>query len=231
MGEFAARAKIAAPCRASRSYRAGNGTLAGAWFMVLLQRGPVGECSFDVSINCYNEFPPVRVVVKQEDLITEVIREYSFELIDDAGQYVNRALTVDDLRFRLIPAGDTSIFNINEAFEAHFTVVDSTPFCEFSTKGFYRDIAVCEREIRREMKDRYRQIGLDDTGEAIDVTIDKIKDGGRYSGMTIISNDEFIVLEYARDIISIHRKVKLDKLPAVGEKATIRYAGKKGKLL
>lgn len=231
MDEFAARAKIPTPCRVSVSYRGGNGALAGTWLMVLVQRAQGGACSFDVSINCYADFPAFSVVVKQEDLITEVVHEYAFQLVDLDGQPVDRELTVDDLRFRLVPIGDVSTFNIEEAFEAHFLVRDTKPFREFSQKGFYRDIAVCEREIRRQMKERYREIGMKESGEAIDVFIDNPKDGGRYSGQTIVCNDHYVVLENARDIISIHRKIKLDRVPRVGERATILYSGKRGKLL
>lgn len=231
MPEFSERAKISSPSRVSMSYRDARGLLAGTWFMVLVQRAAGGVCAFDVSINCYADFPPMRVVVKQENLITEVVHEYEFNLVDSSGALVDRVLTVDDLNFRLMPAGDASGLNVNEAFEAHFQVKDHASLKSFSQKGFFRDMAVCEKELRRQMRDRYREIGMHETGEAIDVTIDKIADGGRYSGKTIIINDDFVVLENRKDIISIHRKVKLNTIPKVGDQATILYSGKKGRLL
>lgn len=231
MDEFAARAKIATPCRIAMSYRADNGTRQGRWLMLAVERAQSGECAFEVTINCYSDFPPVAVIIKQEDIHTEQVNEYAFALLDASGALVDRALNVDDLHFRLVPSADVGNFNINEAFEAHFLVQDTSSYREFSQKGFYRDIAECEREIRRQMKERYREIGVKETGEAIEVTIDKLQDGGRYSGQVVYSDAEFVVLENAREIISIHRKIKLDRVPMQGERASICYSGKKGTVL
>lgn len=154
--------------------------------------------------------------------------EYAFALQDENGVLVDRALSVDDLHFRLVPSADVGNFNINEAFDVHFLVQDTKPYREFPQKGFNRDIAVCEREIRRQMKERYRDIGLKENGEAIEVTIDKLQDGGRYSGQVVYSDADFVVLENVREIISLHRKIKLDRVPSVGERASICYSGKKG---
>lgn len=230
MPEFSERAKMASPSRVAMNYREPTGKIGGSWFMVGIERNPGNEKTLSATINCYADFPEVRVIVKQENLETEVVQDFEYELIDASGQSVQRDLTVDDLHFTLQPVGDCSAFIPDEAFEVHFLVKDFKSYKEFSQKGFYRDIAIAERNTRKMLKDQYREKGIADSGNAIEIAIEKIADRGRYSGKVVQDVNGYIVLENSVDILSMHRKLQLNRVPNIGESVTISYSGKKGRV-
>lgn len=231
MPEFVGRAKMASPSRVAMTYREPNGKIGGSWFMVGIERNPGDDKSLSAIINCYDDFPEMRVVVKQQSLETEDVLEFEYALFDEAGMKVERTLTVDDLEFTLKPVGDASKFLPAEAFEVHFLVKDMTLYKEFSQKGFYRDIAVAERNTRKMLKDQYRDKGIEKDGNAIETTIEKIADRGRYSGKVVHDVNGYVVLENSSEIISMHRKLALNVVPKVGETVTISYSGRKGRVL
>lgn len=232
MAEFQQRATLPSPSKVSLSYRDDAGRLVGTWFMVNCEREKDGEAlSLAVTINCYADFPEVAVVVKQEDLASGVINEFAFTLVDRHGRPVERSLTVDDLHFRIVPHGDANGLDLREAFEVHFVVKDRGPYKEFSQKGFYRDVSTYEKAIRRLVKKHYRELGMKERGADYAVSIDKIVDGGRYSGTVSLADDHYIVLERERELVSIHRKLHVSRALTIGESATIKYTGKQGVVL
>lgn len=228
MAEFLNRAKIASPSRISMTYRDENGKVRSAWFMVLCER-IAGSHEFTVIINCYAEYPAVQVIVKQEHLGREDVQEFEYELLRESGEVVDAPLTVDDQRFRIRPKSDTSEFNPLEAYEVHFLVEDVTPYRNFSHSGFFRDISIYERDARRKVKDHFHALEVKE-GAAIDLTIDKVMPNGRYIGSVLMLTDHYVVLQKEKDFVSLHRKVKLDRVPAVGERVIVQYEGKKGRV-
>lgn len=229
MPEFLNRAKIASPSRVSMTYRDDSGKVCSAWFMVLCERVK-NSVEFNVTINCYGEYPPVRVVVKQEHVEREEVLEFNYELMSEAGKVVDTPLTVDDLRFRIRPAENVTDFDPLEAYEVHFIVQDTSSYRNFSHTGFFRDISIYERDARRVVKDRFHAMEEKD-GKPIDLSIDKVVPNGRYTGTVLMQTDHYVVLQKDKDLVSLHRKVKLDREPAVGEQVAIRYEGKKGKVV
>jgi len=228
MPEFLGRAKTGSPSRVTMSYRDEAGKVRGTWFMVLCERMRE-SAEFRVTINCYSDFPPVRVVVKQEHVEREEVMEFDYELVTEAGKVVDTPLTVDDVRFRIRPTGDMTGFDPLEAYEVHFVVHDVAPYRNFSQAGFFRDISTHEREARRLVKDHFHALEVK-KGATIDLTIDKVLPNGRYTGAVLMHTEHFVVLQKGKDRTSIHRKCKLDRVPAVGEQIAVRYEGKKGRV-
>jgi type IV secretion system protein VirD4 len=226
MPEFLSRAKIASPSKVSMAYRDEKGKVRGSWFMVLCER-IAGSKEIKVSINCYDTFPAVRVLIKQEDEGSGNIQTFEYELTGEDGRAINRELTADDLRFVLKPKVDVSSFEPQEAFEVHFLVVDARDRKSFSQTGFFRDISIFERDARRAAKTEFQnQEGRD--GIKRDPTFEKVVANKRYIGRVFLETDHFTLMNQGGDLVSLHRKKHLDRVPAVGDIVTIQYEGKKG---
>ncbi|MFC0692764.1 type IV secretory system conjugative DNA transfer family protein [Paraburkholderia humisilvae] len=228
MPEFQKRAKISSPSRVAMTYAGERGKVVGEWFMVHCERPAKGN-ELAVTVNVYREFPPVRVVVKQEHVEREVVQEFAFALVDSHGAVVDRPLTTEDLRFVARPAGDMGEFDIDEAFEVHFLVDDSSSYKHFSQTGFFRDISVHERVARRKTRDFFHELE-EKEGARVEPTIERISPDARYTGRVLLETSHYIVLQRLHDRaqVSVHRKSKLDRVVKIGEEVTIKYTGKKG---
>jgi type IV secretion system protein VirD4 len=230
MPEFKRRASMPTPCRIEMTYSDDADKLHGNWFMALCERIQKSN-NFALTINCYSDYPPVRVLVKQETIAGETLLEIEYQLREKNGAPVQRALTIDDLKLTLAPIGDVSQFDPNEAYEVHFSVADITPYTGFSQAGFYRDMSIYERDVRRQVKDFFYKLE-EKEGKPIDLRFEKIEAGGKYSGFVMMETEKYIVLQKNRDadrdLISLHRKEKLDRHPALNAFVQIRYTGKKG---
>lgn len=228
MPEFKKRAKISSPSRVAMTYAGERGNVVGEWFMVHCERPEKGS-ELAVTINVYREFPPVRIIVKQEHVEREVVQEFEFALFDSRGELVDRPLTTDDLKFVARPVGDIGDFDVNEAFEVHFVVKDSSPYKHFSQTGFYRDISVYERAARRRTRDYFHELE-EKEGEKIEPTIERVAPDRRYTGRVLLDTSHYVVLQKLHDRaqVSVHRKSKLDRAVKVGEEIAIQYTGKQG---
>jgi type IV secretion system protein VirD4 len=227
MGEFLGRAKVASPSRVSTTYRDAKGAVRSDWFMVLCERPKGGDKVLHATINSYAGFPAVRVIIKQERVATEQVHEFEYQLCTVDGQPVERALTIEDHRFTLKPKGDVSALDPNEAIEVHFSVADPAPFKDFSQKGFFRDISVFERDARRAVKDHFFKLE-EKTGTKLEPSIERAAPNGVFRGVAEVETEHFVALVRGADMVSLHRKSKLSRIPQLGEEATIAYSGKKG---
>lgn len=228
MPEFARRAKIASPSRVAMTFKGDTGGIVSKWFMVHCER-PASGNDLRVTINTYSDFPPVRLIIKQEHVEREVVMEVPYDLLDAQGAPVNRELTTDDLVFTAKPSGSVADLDLTEAFEVHFMVVDPSPYQHFSQTGFFRDISVHERTARRKTRDFFHVLEAQE-GKPIEPTIERAAVDGKYRGVAIIETDYYVILqkESDRTQVSVHRKSKLDRVVKVGEKVSVRYTGKKG---
>lgn len=220
MPEFMRRAKIQSPSRVAMSYRGDNGAVCTEWFMVLVERNK-GSQELKVSVCCYRSFPEVRVVIKQENLETEQLQEFPYQLINGEGQVVERELGLDDHEFTLKPV-NASEFNPSEHFEVHFIVVDPAPYRQFSQLGFFRALSVYEKAARDLAKKHFRENG------DIDLNIDPTVPNGSYAGVALLETDHYVIVQRNKDTVSLHRKSKLSLVPSIGQHVTIKYQGKKG---
>ncbi len=220
MPEFDRRSKLQSPSRISMTYLAEDGVVCSEWFMVLVERTKDSK-EFTAKICCYRSFPSVRVVIKQQDLSTEKIYEYEYILVDKAGQQVTRPFNLADHEFNLMPV-DTVGFNPLELFEVHFIVRDSSPFKQFSQKGFFKIPSAYEKNARFLAKQYFR-----DNGD-IDVNFDPIMPNATYTGVTLLEADRYIILQRNKDTVSLHRKTNLTEVPNIGQSITIQYEGSKG---
>jgi len=220
MPEFLRRAKIQSPSRVAMTYRGEDGAVCTEWFMVLVERTKDSQ-ELKAIISCYQRFPAVRVVVKQEDLATEQVVEYEYQMVDGDGQVVDRELGLDDREFTLRPI-DAAGFTPLELFEVHFMVIDPAPYKQFSQLGFFRMPSVHEKAARDLAKKHFRENG------DIDLNIDATVPNGSYSGIVVLETDHFAIVQRNKDTVSLHRKIKLSRIPAIGNQVTIKYQGKKG---
>jgi type IV secretion system protein VirD4 len=222
MPEFLRRAKIQPPSRIAMTYRNEDNAVCTEWFMVLVERSK-DSYELKASICCYRRFPAVRVVIKQENPITEQIMEHEYQLLNKQGQLVDRELGLDDHEFILKPI-NTSGFVPTEYFEVHFIVIDPKPYKEFSQQGFFRMISVNEKNARDMAKKYFREHG------DIDLNIDPTAPNGSYSGVILLETEHYIIVQRNKDTVSLHRKDKLSRIPPTGQHINIKYQGKNGML-
>ena len=140
------------------------------------------------------------------------------------------SLSVEDQGFTLRPVGDVSAFDPQEAWEVHFAVVDSAPYKGFAQKGFFRDMSVHERAARRAVREHFFKLEKE-SGEKLEPTIETPQGKGRYQGQVFMQTDKYVALVRNGEMVSLHRKSKLDKELRVGQQATIAYKGKQGAVL
>ncbi|MDZ7914344.1 MAG: type IV secretory system conjugative DNA transfer family protein [Rhodococcus sp. (in: high G+C Gram-positive bacteria)] len=228
MDEFMTRAKVAPPSRVAATYRDAKGLIHCDWFMVSCERRKGASRLLDVSICCYATFPQVRVVVKQENLETEQVNAFPYELCTLDERPVNRTLSVGDHQFVLKPCDPTSDFDPAEALEVHFMVAHTEALQDFSQKGFFRDSSLHEREMRRAVRDHFFRLEEASGGERVEPTIERATPNSEYHGTAEIETAHFVGLIRHGGMVSLHRKCKLSRAPTRGEKVTITYAGKKG---
>lgn len=220
MPEFLRRAKIQSPSRVAMTYRGEDGAVRTEWFMVLVERNKESH-ELKARICCYRGFPAVRVVVKQEDSVTEQVVEYQYQLVDGKGQVVDRELGLDDHEFTLKPV-NTAGFNPMELFEIHFVVVDPAPYKQFSQLGFFRMPSVYEKAARDLAKKHFRENG------DVDLNIDPTVPNGSYVGVVLLETEHYVIVQRNMDTVSLHRMSKLSNIPGIGQHVTIKYEGKKG---
>jgi type IV secretion system protein VirD4 len=228
MPEFLKRAKISSPSRVAMTYSGERGRIASKWFMVHCERV---EKSNDllVTINTYSDFPVSRVIVKQEHVEREVVQEFEYRLFDEAGNPVDRALGTSDLKFTAKPAGEAGELNLREAFEVHFVVKDHEPYPRFSQSGFFREMSIYERQARRAVREFFHKLE-EEKGEKCEPSIERMVVDGRYSGKVLMETDHYVVLQRVNDaeLVSVHRKSKVNRSLKIGEVVTITYTGKTG---
>ena len=228
MPAFLQRARITSPSRISMTWRDDKGAVCGSWFMVQCERIN-NSMEFHVTINCYAEFPPVQVLVKQEHLAREEVLVLNYELVDETNKVIDRPLTIDDLRFRIRPVEHVKNFDPLEAYEVHFMVKDPSIYPDLSHAGFFRDLSVHERIARKTVKDHFHKLEAKN-GEAIQLTIDKVDPNSQHTGTVLMQTAHYIVLQKGKDRVSLHRKLKLTSVPSIHTQVTIRYEGKKGQV-
>lgn len=228
MEVFQKRAEMSTPSKITLTHIGADKMLTSNWFMVSCQRRE-GSKEFDLAINVYRDFPEVRLVVKQMHLERDELMEFEYCLKDVRGNDVQRAIEMDDLDFVAAPVGDVSDFDPREAFEMHFLVKDLSGLKFASQFGFYRDISVWERAMRRAIRKHFRELE-EKEGKPFDPTIHVAQPDTRYSGRVLQANEHFVAVARTTDVeqISLHRIQKLDQAPKVGDSVTIRYHGKKG---
>ena len=168
-------------------------------------------------------------MVKQIHLERDELLEFEYCLKDVQGNPVQRAIELDDLEFVASPVGNVDEFDPREAFEMHFVVTDLSGLKFASQFGFYRDISIWERALRRAVR-KYFKAMEEKEGKPFDPTLHVAQPDVRYSGNVIQANEHFIAVARSTDIeqVSLHRIQKLDQSPKVGDSVTIRYHGKKG---
>lgn len=228
MEVFQKRAEMPTPSKVTLTHVGADKMLTSNWFMVSCQRREDSK-EFDLAINVYREFPEVRLVVKQIHLERDELLEFEYCLKDVQGNPVQRAIELDDLEFVAAPVGNVDEFDPREAFEMHFVVKDLSGLKFASQFGFYRDISIWERALRRAVR-KYFKTMEEKEGKPFDPTLHVAQPDARYSGNVIQANEHFIAVARSTDIeqISLHRIQKLDQSPKVGDSVTIRYHGKKG---
>lgn len=225
---FLKRASISPPSRVAINYEK-DGKPAHHWIMLLCERVQ-GSMDFDVTINSYDIYPSVNVVVKQEDLDQDIVLSFDYELIDMNGKAVDRMITTEDLHFRIRPKNSIDGFDPLEAYEVHFLVSDQKNYPGLTTTGFFRDMSIYERDTRRAVKKHFYELEQK-TGKEIDLKFEKTIAGKRYSGTVLMHTEKYVVLQKGEDRISLHRKQKIDQIPAIGSDATIVYHGKCGNII
>jgi type IV secretion system protein VirD4 len=228
MEVFQKRAEMPSPCKITLTYSGADKMVASNWFMVSCHRREDSK-SFDLSINVYREFPEVRLVVKQLHLESDEVMEFEYRLLDSRGNEVTRAIELDDLDFSAAPVGNVDGFDPREAFEMHFLVKDLTGLKFASQYGFYKDMSIWERQLRRAVRKHFKELE-EIEGKPFDPTLKNAQPDGRFVGKVMMANDHYIALARSTDIeqVSLHRIQKLDKLPKVGESVVIKYKGKLG---
>ncbi|CAG2138432.1 hypothetical protein LMG19282_01495 [Cupriavidus campinensis] len=229
MPEFQRRAEIPSPSRVHMTFREGQ-AIRTKWFMVLCQRVK-GSKNLSLTINTYADFPACRLVLKQEHLLREEVLEFDYGLVDPKGNQVTSELTLDHLSLTAVPLGDAGDFNPSEAFELHFIVSDPSEYRSFSQAGFYRDMSVHEREVRRAIRSVFHKFE-EKEGKPTEPTIERASADGRYAGKVLLVTDHYVALHLAddREQVSLHRIEKLSAVPKVGDGVTIKYTGKRGDL-
>ncbi|NTB05906.1 type IV secretory system conjugative DNA transfer family protein [Agrobacterium tumefaciens] len=229
MPVFQQRAEVPSPSKVTMTYLGPDKKLVSKWFMVSCQRQS-GSKEFALTINVYSDFPETTLILKQENLATEEVMEFEYQLCELNGASVKRALDVDDLQFIAKPVGDVSAFDPTEAFEMHFVTRNIADF-KFPTQiGFYRDMSIYERKARRAVRSYFHKLEKDE-GRPTEPMIERVKADQRYAGQVFLVTDHYVAIHRLsnREHVSLHRISKLDKAaPGVGASVTIRYTGKKG---
>jgi type IV secretion system protein VirD4 len=226
MPVFLKRSKMASPSRVTLTYHTEHDKLHHTWFMVACERIPNSN-EFTVIINCYDLYPPVRVLLKQKNILTGELIELECELVNSINQVIHRALTVDDLHFRIRPIKNHPKFDPLEAYEVHFLVRDPTPYPNLMQQGFFQDISAYERHARQQVRDYFHQLEMKE-GIVIDFNIEKCLPNTRYVGQVLMHTEHYLVLQKNKESLSLHRKITLDRLPQTGEHVTIFYQNNQG---
>lgn len=228
MEVFQKRAEMPTPSKVTLTYIGEDKMLASNWFMVSCHRRE-GSKEFDLSINVYRDFQEVRLVVKQLHIERDELMEFEYRLQDVSGNEVTRAIELDDLEFLAVPVGSVDEFDPREAFEMHFIVKDLSGLKLASQVGFYRDISIWERSLRREVRKYFKELETKE-GKPFDPTLRAAEADGRYVGTVLAANTHYIAMERNtdREQITLHRIQRLDKEPKVGDEVTIKYKGKQG---
>jgi type IV secretion system protein VirD4 len=228
MDVFQKRAEMPTASKVTLTYIGDDKMVASNWFMVSCHRREASK-DFDLSINVYREFPVVSLVVKQLHLERDEVMEFEYRLQDTSGNEVARPIELDDLDFVAAPVGDVTEFDPREAFEMHFIVKDTSGLRLASQTGFYRDISIWERALRRAVRKYFKELE-EKEGKPFDPTVRNAELDARYTGTVLLANTHYIALQRNNDVeqITLHRIQKLDKEPKVGEAVTIKYKGKQG---
>lgn len=231
MPVFQKRAEMPTPSKVTLTYIGDDKMLASNWFMVSCHRRDNSK-EFDLAINVYRDFPEVQLVVKQLHVERDEVLEFSYRLLDIAGKEVQRVIELDDLNFVASPVGDVADFDPREAFEMHFIVKDMSAMKLGSQIGFYQDISIWERELRRAVRKYFKEMEAKE-GKPFDPTLRSAEPDGRYAGTVLMANSHYIALERNNDQeqITLHRIQKLDKAPKVGDVLAIKYKGKQGDVI
>lgn len=228
MEVFQKRAEMPTPSKVTLTYSGQDKMVASNWFMVSCHRRQDSK-AFDLAINVYHAFPEVRLVVKQLHLERDQVLEFEYRLLDTSGNEVRREIELDDLNFVAEPVGNVDEFDPRESFEMHFVVIDLSKFKFASQIGFYKDISIWERTLRRAVRTHFHELEAKE-GKPYDPTIHNALPDSRHVGIVIVANEHYIALARSTDVeqVTLHRIQKLDKAPMVGRSVVIKYQGKYG---
>ncbi|RWA57416.1 hypothetical protein AU476_40840 [Cupriavidus sp. UYMSc13B] len=225
MPAFKRRAEMESPSRVEFAAIV-EGVVRSHWFMVQCDAADNG--AIKLCINTYDTFPPVSIVVKQENFDTDEVVTLDYTLTNEEGQEFVRELSVDDLQLLAVPMASARI-DPREYFEVHFVLRDASAIPGGRISGFGRRLSDYEREARKRVKAHYYQLE-EDTGKAADIRLERAEAGFRYIGTVILATSHYVALERRADAgaVSLHRIARLSRVPSVGEQVAIRYVGNKG---
>lgn len=214
--EFLRRAKMQPPARIGMAWT--DSTKSGTpaqynWLMLSVEREAGGLVA---AINCYRDYPPVRVVVKQFDFGHNELRSFTGRLVDDKGAECVGPLLIDKVTYQL-ELVDGAGFDEKEAFEVHLRLQAPEKYTDSREEGFFSTLSEYERDARDMAKKWYR--GEKDAS----ISFDPVSRNSVCRGKAVLQTDRCLILERNDESLSVHRKERLSGLVKIGDQVLIRY--------